>query len=255
MILALILFACGEKTETKAPEPVTSENTTENTVEKASVKSTPAGKKEGKVLLDGVEKTVFWDDGDTFAFTGEDGKKVKARLNGLNTLESYGPVHQWGSWTEAELYTLAKECAGFAAAEKWTCIDTQKGGGYGRILVDCPDFRKAILEAGLAHPFSVDTPAPEEDISAMNIAIEGKKGIWAKGVPKHLITSLHSQDEKEDQDAYNRICVTETGQCDAVTHTETYGVCQKVCHDDSCMTYVPYKQRYGNNAADCLKIE
>ena len=250
MILALILWACGEKPETKIPEPVTPE-VKEVVPEKTKISS----KKEGKVILDGVEQTVYWDDGDTFAFMGEEGKKVKARLNGLNTLESYGPVHQWGDWTEVELFALAKECASFASAETWTCTDTKKGGGYGRVLVDCPDFRKAILEAGLAHSFSIDAPAPAEDIAAMKVAIEGKKGLWAKGVPKHLITSLHSQDEKADKDAYNRICSTETGQCDAVTHTETYGVCQKVCHEDSCMTYVPYKQRYGNKAAECLKIK
>ena len=254
MLLALTIWACGEKPDTKSPEPIISE-AQEVVTEKKPEKPKISSKKEGLIMLDGVEKTVIWDDGDTFAFMGEDGKKVKARLNGLNTLESYGPVHQWGDWTEAELFGIAKDCAGFAAAQKWNCTDTKKGGGYGRVLVDCPDFRKAILEAGLAHPFSIDAPAPQEDIEAMKIAVEGKQGLWAKGFPQHLITSSHSQDEKPDKDAYNRICKTETGQCDKVTHTDVYDVCQKVCQDDSCMTYVPYKKRYGNNAAECLKIK
>lgn len=254
MILAL-LFACGEKQAVEIPEVVVTETQdikVEITTKKPVVSSK---KKEGTLLLDGVEQTVFWDDGDTFSFSGEDGKRVKARLKGLNTLESYGPVHQWGDWTEVELYSFATEGGTFASAQKWNCTDTQKGGGYGRILVDCPDFRKAILEAGLAHAFSVDQPAPAADVAAQQIGIEAQTGIWGKGVPKLLLTSLHSQDEDADKDAYNRVCNTETGQCDGVTHTETYETCQKVCQDDSCMIYVPYKQRYGANAADCLKTQ
>jgi micrococcal nuclease len=257
MIIAL-LFACGEKQDVEIPEVVVKES--QETKVEAVVENTkkkPASslkKKQGTLLLDGVEQTVFWDDGDTFSFSGSEGKKVKARLKGLNTLESYGPVHQWGDWTESELYSFAKEGGVFASAQKWNCTDTKQGGGYGRILVDCPDFRKAILEAGLAHAFSVDQASPDADVVAQQIGMDAQIGIWEKGVPKSLLTSIHSQDEKADKDAYNRVCQTETGQCDVVTHTEIYEVCQKVCQDDSCMIYVPYKQRYGADAASCLKL-
>ena len=52
------------------------------------------------VNLDGIEIEVKWDDGDTFHGVHPDGRKIKARLNGYNTLESYGPVHQWGEWID-----------------------------------------------------------------------------------------------------------------------------------------------------------
>ena len=206
-----------------------------------------------QLKLDGQVWQVDWDDGDTFSYQdSKTQKKVSARLNRFNTLESYGPVHQWGEWTAKELYDLAKEAGVFARSQEWNCTDTQKGGGYGRILVDCPDLRDAILRAGLAHPFSVDQPAPAADLEALQFAIDAKAGMWAKGAPQKLITSLHSQDEKPDKEAYNRICDLKTGQCDVETHTDAYTSCQNVCLHDSCMIYVPYKERYGEQRAACL---
>ena len=205
------------------------------------------------VILDGVSIAVEWDDGDTFHGKTADGKKIKARLAGYNTLESYGPVHQWGEWTEKELYAFAKESGVFASQKVWECADTKKGGGYGRILVDCPGLRKAMLENGYAHPFSIGGPAPEADMQALRTGMERKAGIWAKGAPKSLITSLHSQDEKPDKDAYNRVCDLTTGECGEQVHTDVYSTCQKVCLEDSCMTYVPYKVRYGDTKADCIR--
>jgi len=205
-----------------------------------------------QVLLDGVVLQAKWDDGDTFsAVHPETQKKIKARLAGFNSLESYGPVHKWGDWSPKELYDIAKEAGVFASGKGWVCSDSKKGGGYGRLLVDCPDLRKAILEAGFAHPFSIGSSAPQEDLQAMKKGIESKNGMWAKGHPSVLITSLHSQDEKPDKDAYNRVCDMSTGQCDAKTHQETYTVCQEVCIEDSCMIYVPFSQRYRNKAS-CL---
>ena len=216
--------------------------------------STAAQVQTAVIILDGKEVSVVWDDGDTFAIQNSEGAKAtRARLNGFNTLESYGPVHQWGEWSTTELYLVAKQAGVFAASKSWTCSDTKKGGGYGRILVDCPDLRTSILEAGLAHPFSIGTAAPEADLTALKRGMERKAGMWAQGTPSVLVTSLHSQDEKPDKDAYNRVCSLESGECKAVTHTETYQVCQKVCVEDSCMVYVPYSQRYGENKAHCLK--
>ena len=204
------------------------------------------------VNLDGIEIEVKWDDGDTFHGVHPDGRKIKARLNAYNTLESYGPVHQWGDWTSAEFYKIAKDSGVFASKTTWECMDTQQGGGYGRLLVDCPELRKQMLEQGYAHPFSMDGPAPATDLNALNIGIQNRAGIWAKGTPSVLITSLHSQDEKP-QDAYNRVCDMQTGECGKRVHTETYEVCQNVCIEDSCMVYVPYKSRYGDGKADCLR--
>ena len=241
------LFLWGLWACTTEPEPKPESKAKEVPSKEALVPSGPS------LILDGESFQVDWDDGDTFSYVDpKTQKKVSARLNGFNTLESYGPVHQWGEWTAKELYDLAKEAGVFARAQIWTCTDTQKGGGYGRILVDCPDLRDAIIRAGLAHPFSVDQPAPEADLKALKFAIDTKAGIWAKGAPQKLITSLHSQAERDDKDAYNRVCDLTTGQCDVENHTDTYSTCQNVCLHDSCMLYVPYKERYGEQRASCL---
>ena len=102
-----------------------------------------------QVLLDGALIDVRWDDGDTFSWRdAASGEKVKARLKGFNTLESYGPVHRFGDWTGAELYALAKEAGQVAGSAVWTCTDTGDGGGYGRRLIDCPDLRAYMLSQG-----------------------------------------------------------------------------------------------------------
>ena len=243
------VLACGPKN----PEQP-SANTEVDTVEKvvqSVVEDTPSDTP--AVILDGVSISVEWDDGDTFHGKTTDGTKIKARLAGYNTLESYGPVHQWGEWTAKELYGFAKESGVFASKTVWECTDTKQGGGYGRVLVDCPELRKAMLEAGYAHPFSIGGPAPEADLQAMRIGMENKAGIWGKGVPSVLITSLHSQDEKPDKEVYNRVCDLQTGECAERVHTETYETCQTVCIENGCMIYVPYKQRYGDSRAECLR--
>ena len=77
--------------------------------------------------------------------------------------------------------------------------------------------------------------------------------MWSKGTPSKLITSLHSNDEREDKDAYNRICSLDNGHCVVENHTDIYNTCQEVCFYGSCMIYVPYKARYGEDRATCLK--
>ena len=158
-----------------------------------------------------------------------------------------------GDWTEKELCAFAKESGDLPPETVWECADTKKGGGYGRVLVDCPGLRQAMLKNGYAHPFSIGGPAPEADMQALRLGIENKAGIWAKGAPKSLITSLHSQDEKPDKEVYNRVCDLTTGECAERIHSDVYETCQKVCVDDSCMTYVPYKVRYGDNRAECIR--
>ncbi len=206
------------------------------------------------VILDGVRVDVRWDDGDTFSWSDPDsGEKRKARLKGFNTLESYGPVHRWGEWTGAELYALAKAGGVEARSAVWTCQDTGESGGYGRRLVDCPDLRAYMLSRGLAHAFSVGNPAPDADLKVQAKAIKQGQGMWAKGVPEGLVSSLHSAAEKEDGTAYNRLCSLSTGQCDESPHSDTYETCQEVCMQGSCMLYVPYEYRYGESRADCLR--
>ena len=52
----------------------------------------------------------------------------------------------------------------------------------------------------------------------------------------------------------NRVCDLTTGnvvnRCILMSMKH-----QKVCFEDSCMIYVPYKVRYGENKADCINKE
>ena len=111
----------------------------------------------------------------------------------------------------------------------------------------------AMLEKGYAHPFSIGGPASKADMKALRVGIDSKAGIWEKGAPTLLVTSLHSQDEKPDEKVYNRVCDLNTGECGERIHTDVYETCQKVCIEDSCMIYVPYKVRYGENRAECIQ--
>ena len=237
---ALSLTACGPKTAPEpAPEPV----------------SEPAAAVAPTILLDGVRTTVRWDDGDTFKVVTDDGSKsARARLAGFNTLESYGPVHRWGDWTAQELFALSKAGGELAEGQVWACTTLPGGGGYGRDKVDCAGLRTALLEAGLAHLFAFDGTPLAADLEVQTAAMGAGAGMWAKGAPSVVVTSLHSLDEKPDQtETYNRVADTATGVARKVLHGETYAPCQEVCVDDACMVYVPYKQRYGDSRAACLR--
>ena len=203
------------------------------------------------VFLDGKLIPVNWDDGDTFSTPD---RTIRARLAGYNTLESYGPVHRWGDWTAAGLYGLAESAGARARTEIWTCTTQAGGGGYGRQSVDCPDLRRALLMEGLAHTFSVEGEASAADQAIQAQAMARGVGIWAKGVPAGIVTSLHSLDEREGaEQTYDRVCSTETGAASKTSHAESYAACSEVCRSGSCLVYVPYAQRYGENRADCLR--
>ena len=162
----------------------------------------------GTVVLDGTSTHVKWDDGDTFLVptTG-----LKARLHGYNTLESYGAVHRFGPGEDA-LFALAEKATALARSKPWVCSIQAGSGGYGRSRVDCPDLRKALLEAGLAHVFVVSGTAPPPDLAAQSVGMEARVGMWSEGVPRGIITSIHSMDEKEGQaSTYNRILDPMTG--------------------------------------------
>jgi len=209
------------------------------------------------VSVDGVAHQADWDDGDTFSYVdAASQKKIKARLSGFNTLESYGPVHRWGDWTGDELYWLAKKAGERAQKGQWRCEVISNNCGYGRICVACPDLQKVLLEEGLAHLFSMDEEADEAMQAVQQKAQEAGAGMWAKGVPTQLVTSLHSLDEREGQtQTYNRLISTKTGLSTKLKHAETFEACSWVCPTDSCMLYVPYSSRYGENQAECLQVK
>ncbi|MBT6179640.1 MAG: nuclease [Deltaproteobacteria bacterium] len=203
------------------------------------------------LVLDGKELDVYWDDGDTFEFR-EHGRKTRARLRGFNTLESYGPVHSWGQWKGRELYEVAFQATAHAKSEVWECTRHLGSGGYGRILVDCPKLRETLLSKGLAHVFWMNGAAPEEILKFQHQAIKEKIGMWSKGAPSWVLTSIHSASEDNLPNPYNRQVSTQTGEAMASTHSKRYQTCQNVCEQGSCMLYVPYRMRYGKNRAKCL---
>jgi endonuclease YncB( thermonuclease family) len=203
------------------------------------------------VILDGKKLAVYWDDGDTFEFR-EHGRKTRARLRGFNTLESYGPVHSWGQWQGRELYEVAFQATAHAKSETWECTRHHGSGGYGRILVDCPKLRSSLLAKGLAHVFWMNGAAPQEILDFQHQAIKDKAGMWNQGAPNWVLTSIHSATEDNLPNPYNRLVSTQTGEAMASTHSKRYQTCQKVCEQESCMLYIPYRMRYGKNRAKCL---
>jgi micrococcal nuclease len=205
------------------------------------------------VTLDGEETRVEWSDGDTFRIRSGPHNDVNARLQGYNTLEDYGPVHRWGAWTPAELFQNAKEAGDFVRARSWTCQSVGEKDRYGRLLVKCDDAGLALVREGLAFIFSVDGPAPDVWQKAQAEGRAGKKGMWQKGVPEELISSVHSASEGR---AYNRVVDTRTGHAQTRPHNATYQVCQEVCTgagpNASCMIYVPFERRY-KDRPECLQ--
>ena len=207
------------------------------------------------INLDGVRTRVRWSDGDSFKFLDGPNKGSGVRLGRYNTLESYGPAHRWGEWTAKELYDIAKSSKYLAAQEVWDCTTAGEKDGYGRLLVDCPDAALRMVEVGHAHAFYLEGEVPEDLLAAQRKAQKKGLGMWAKGVPEVLITSLHSAAERKDGSAYNRRADTRTGISTVREHTDTYETCQEVCEEGetgSCMVYVPFENRY-RNKPDCLK--
>ncbi|MEI6807013.1 MAG: hypothetical protein WCK49_11030, partial [Myxococcaceae bacterium] len=107
------------------------------------------------VNLDGKDILVYFNDGDTFQFQTNN-QKSSARLQGFNALESYGPVHQWGTWTREELYENAKAATENARAGSWHCHTAGPRDTYGRSIIDCPDLAQDQIRKGLAHAMFVD---------------------------------------------------------------------------------------------------
>jgi endonuclease YncB( thermonuclease family) len=214
----------------------------------------------GSVTLNGEVTEVLWTDGDSFKVKSGQFDGSGTRLQGYNTLEAYGPVHRWGDWSAQELFALAEESAPHAAQKRWQCLTDGKKDGYGRLLVSCPDLTRAMIGDGYAMVYSVDeTPVDKELLALQQEAMKNKAGMWRKGAPKGVITSLHSlgeADSKDSDTAYNRVADTRTGAANKRMHQHRYDTCEEVCEetdgDKSCMIYVPFEKRYKNRPA-CLQ--
>ncbi|MFN7133455.1 MAG: thermonuclease family protein [Myxococcales bacterium] len=210
---------------------------------------------EPTIKLNGELVNVRWSDGDSFKIKSGKYKGKGTRLQGFNTLEAYGPVHRWGGWTWSELYDLASRSSSLVEDETWNCTTDGKVDGYNRILVSCPDAAKKLIREGHAFVLTVGDEADPALLKVQAEAQKKKAGMWAKGVPPRIITSVHSIVEGEDK-GYNRVVDTRTGKSEEMRHEEAYGTCQQVCVGEgdgrSCMVYVPFRQRYGPEQPPCL---
>jgi endonuclease YncB( thermonuclease family) len=215
-------------------------------------------KDRGEVVLDGAVVPVRWIDGDTFELEGGPRRGAHARLAGVNTLETFGPVHRWGGWRAEELLAIARSSAALAASERWACMSSGEEDRYGRLLVACPGAARRLVEAGHALVLGVDAPPDASLLAAQRAAQARGAGIWAKGVPPLIPTSVHSAGEPGlgPRGAYDRLADTRTGASEARAHERVYGVCEEVCAgrgaDRACMTYVPFELRYRRRPG-CLR--
>jgi endonuclease YncB( thermonuclease family) len=205
----------------------------------------------GTIVLNGEKTDIRWTDGDSFKINDGPYKGRGTRLKGYNTLEAYGPVHRWGTWSGAELFVIAKDASTLAAAHEWACTTDGKEDGYKRLLIDCPDLTIDLVTKGYALAYAVEGKSPAAVLTAQAEAQTAKRGMWQKGVVKGVITSLHSVGEAGDEAeaiAYNRVVDTRTGEAQKRKHTKTYASCEEVCEvtdgDVSCMVYVPFTHRY-----------
>ncbi len=191
-----------------------------------------AGDPVTKVYLNGVASPVFFNDGDSYRVLAGKFRGTKARLEGFNTLESFGPVHKWGDWDFHELYVIAKLGAYNGRRGVWHCESDLSQDTYGRTLWWCPDLVVDSVRKGLAHAMSVKGPARPEVIAAQQEAIKAKRGMWAHGVPDFILTSTHSTTEGGGRDGltYNRLVSTKDGHSLKWLHENAYKECEVVCH-------------------------
>jgi endonuclease YncB( thermonuclease family) len=211
--LALIVIALGVSTTTSSRDSVAADAQT-------------------KVILNGKAVPVHFNDGDSFRVLAGEFKDARARLAGFNTLESYGPVHQWGGWHAKELYVLAKMGTNNGRDGVWECETDGNTDTYGRVLVWCPKLAEDQIRKGFAHAMSIDdNPARPELVAAQQDAIAAGRGIWAHGVPDFILTSLHSKEEDVDgKGTYNRLVSSADGHSVKWRHSNRYAECERVCH-------------------------
>lgn len=204
------------------------------TVMLTATPSVAGGEPASRVFLNGVPAPVYFNDGDSFRVLGGTHVGSKARLAGFNTLESYGPVHRWGTWTAKELSVLAKMATLNARKGVWHCKSEDLARDtYGRILWYCEDLAVDQVRKGLAHVMTITAEGGEPAVvAAQQEAIKNRAGMWAHGVPEYVMTSLHSSAEGggRDGNTENRLVATSDGHSMKWRHNDSYSECEDVCH-------------------------
>ena len=196
--------------------------------------ASPAGAEPAaRVRLNGVPAPVYFNDGDSFRVLDGMHSGGKARLGGFNTLETPGPVHQWGRWTARELYINSKMATLNGRRGVWSCTSDMATDTYGRTLWWCPDLAADQIRKGLAHAMSVtEQPADARLLAVQAEAIAARRGMWAHGVPEYILTSVHSADtDIEGRGTYNRLVSTKDGSSLRWMHDEVHTECTVVCDE------------------------
>ncbi len=182
-----------------------------------------------RVFLNGVATPVNFNDGDSFRILAGPHSGAQSRLGGYNSLESFGPVHQWGTWTRKELAHYSKLATTNGRQGVWRCTSDLTKDGYGRLLWWCKDLAIDQVRKGFAHAMTVsDAPADADVLAAQAEAIAAKRGMWAHGVPDYVLTSNHSAAEGYPQ-PYNRMVSTKDGSSRKWEHHQTYEECSATC--------------------------
>ena len=116
--------------------------------------------------------------------------------------------------------------------------------------------RPRLVRQGLAMVYAVEGPADPALLSLQREAQRRRTGIWAKGVPRGIVTNVHSAAENSGGSAYNRVVDTRTGIARSRPHSVAYATCEAVCEetdgDRACMVYVPFERRYRHKPR-CLR--
>lgn len=192
-----------------------------------------------RVFINGAATPVYFNDGDSFRIQSGPFRGSQARLSGYNTLESFGPVHSWGDWTTKEMFSIAKLATLTARRGEWHCEGDGKKDTYGRLLLFCKDLAIHLIKKGLAHTYSVnEEPGDPDLLAAQREAMASRTGMWSHGVPRFVMTSLHSKDEGGDKHGKtsNRLISTVDAHSEKWEHEDTYAECQNVCHKVAATT-------------------
>ncbi len=134
-------------------------------------------------------------------------------------------MHRWGDWTAEELYVVAKESLYQARRKPWDCTTRGKRDYYNRVLVTCPELGVDLVSRGLAHVYAFKTAADPELMALQKQARLNGEGMWEKGRPEYLVTSLHSAEGKGGR---NSVIHTRTGQWDGRAHQDEYPLCEEI---------------------------